>query len=420
MTAVATPANAVNPSLGKDCQICPPGPGQALKRRYRMSDLVARLRPNERAAQCHRLLAPGADQVAIMRDQAGGRAYYDHLIVCNRVWECPVCSARISAARADELHEAIGAAGRLGLHPVLLTLTVQHNQGADLAELLADLLAAWRDFKGRRGWDELRDEFGWVGDIRSLETTYGAAGWHPHLHILVFTSIELTPGYLAAFRRWVAERWAELLKKRGRTASYAAGVDAQTADKYVTEYIAKFGRAPENAWGPGDEMTRHTTKRGRHGGLTPWQILELYGAPLDSPLWEQPGAECVGSRKRAGALFVEYANAFKGRSQLHYSRGLRDTLGQAPPPPDNEIEEIPAQAEQLVTLGRHSWARICRRGLRGELLAVAGAGGYAALVEWLARQGIHLIDLSEFDMIGPPAQAAAPARPPTVNQPTLI
>lgn len=411
---VIDPAKPVPPSLGSTRQICVQPGAEQLNRRYRLQSLAARLRPGERVSQCHRAIAPGAGAVTIMHSAADERAWYQQLVVCNRVWECPVCSARIAATRVDELNEAIGQARRLGLHPNLVTLTLQHHQSDELVDLVDALLSSVRAFKSGRGWADLRDEYDWRGDVRDLEVTYGENGWHPHCHLLIFTGIELDATTASGLRAWVAERWRSILARHDATASFTHGVDVQCGDEYLAQYLAKFGKTPEqHTWGLADELARSPSKRAHRDGLTPWGLLELYGMkPDDLALTEV--AHLVKTPKRAGALFVTYADAMKGRSQLHWSRGLRDMLALAPEPvADEKIVDQAADAESIVTLGAQSWGRICKLEKRGELLAVAGAGGRAALVAWLALHGITVIDLSEFDTVKPPPPPAdsPPAAP---------
>ena len=84
-----------------------------------------------------------------------GRCYYAGLMACGSVWACPVCAAKIQQVRADEVRRAIAAAGRLGLAPWLLTLTVPHTRHDDLAGLLKAFTGSLGTlFKGR-GWRSL-------------------------------------------------------------------------------------------------------------------------------------------------------------------------------------------------------------------------------------------------------------------------
>ncbi|PCN86444.1 hypothetical protein AS583_19820 [Acinetobacter baumannii] len=62
-------------------------------------------------------------------------------------------------------------------------------------------------------------------------------------------------------------------------------------------------------------MTKGHIKKGKEGGLTPFDLLQLS--------FED---ELVFGRKPS-QLFKEYAAAFKGARQLMWSRGLKDVLG---------------------------------------------------------------------------------------------
>ena len=101
-------------------------------------------------------------------------------------WTCPVCAAKISERRRHEVAYAMKQAEVLGLRVVLVTLTVPHALGDDVAYIVDRMSSAWtRLWQGRRG-QELRLTLGIWGHIRALEVTHGANGFHPHFHALVF------------------------------------------------------------------------------------------------------------------------------------------------------------------------------------------------------------------------------------------
>lgn len=335
-----------------------------------------------------------------MYSKERGQARYKNLYLCNDVWACPTCAARIAAGRRDELQTGLAAAFQKGWTPVLVTLTLRHHQGDRLATLLDALLASVRGFKSGRGFKDLRYEYDWRGDVRGLEVTYGANGWHPHCHLLVFLGRELTSSQLSGFRRWIAERWQHQLELRGQSASLEHGVDVRAADADIADYVAKFGRAPENTWTSADEIARSISKRGHRDGLTPWQLLDLYGRDQDDDLLQQ-NAAIVKSGDHAGRLYVEYAETFATRSQLQWSRGLRDALDMGRELDDDEvIDDIPGDEEEIAMIDGEAWKLICRLELRGELLDVAAAYGRAGLRAWLKALGISHIDL--VTLTGPP------------------
>ena len=95
--------------------------------------------------------------------------------------------------------------------------------------------------------------------------------------------------------------------------------------------------------------------------------------------------------KRSGALFVEYAETFKGARQLVWSKGLKQRF-EIDSISDEELAE--QQDEEAMLLGRltlEDWKMIVRQERRGELLVVASNGGWPA-VERYIRALQHLQD----------------------------
>ena len=114
----------------------------------------------------------------------------------------------------------------------------------------------------------------------------------------------------------------------------------------------------------------------------------------------------VGDRW-AGALFQEFAEAFKGKRQLFWSAGLKDRY----PVEDADDSTLAAQVDDsAVMLGAfsaHQWRCIVRAGIRGHLLLVAQAGDWS--------QVLHFVD-GAVAVFGPELLAGAPrpcgAEPP--------
>lgn len=368
------------------------------KRRYKLQDYAARLLPNHRVAQCQRLLTPTAAGISVMHSPECKSAYFRNTITCNRLWECPVCAEKITNQRREELSAAIASARRLGWSPVLLTATLRHSKADKLADVLGALLAAWRAFTSGKGYQELSEQWYWQGSIKSLEPTYGINGWHPHLHFLIFLSGDPKSFNIGGFKDMVSDRWMQVLKRQGFDASYEHGIDVRTADADIADYVAKFGREPKEAgWTASREMTKGGSKRGKQEGLTPFQLLEIFGKGDDSEEYLQASG-VVGSSKQAGALFSEYVAAFSGRKQLVWSRGLREALALAPELSDaDEAAVQPADAVELVLIERSSWKLIAASGRRGDLLDVAAAGDAIQLRAWLwANFRIMHYDLEEW------------------------
>ncbi len=124
--------------------------------------------------------------VQVRQSEKSKRAYYAGLMKCASVWVCPVCAPKIQAVRALEVRTAIDNWTAQGGSVVLVTQTIPHGRRDLLQPLLERFTTALRKFKGQRGYERARDKFRITGSIRALEVTYGANGWHPHAHTILF------------------------------------------------------------------------------------------------------------------------------------------------------------------------------------------------------------------------------------------
>lgn len=404
--------SSLDSTLGNDRRHCvpilPPDDDQnresITEYRYRLQGLARELlvHHDPRLKNCLRTTAPFSGPIVeVRRNPDTGSAHYRNLELCNHPWTCPVCAARISNHRRQELSAALAAAKLLNWQPVMVTYTLQHNYRDHLEPLLRGLLEALRLFKSGRAYQEIKAEYGLQGGIRVLEPTYGENGWHPHVHELLFLDLgdtKLTPAMAAGLRKWIVDRWVGCLRKFNLDASYAHGVDVRTADSAIADYIAKHGREPrEKTAGVEHEITGAANKRARHDALTPFQLLEAYE---------------YGS-KRAGRLFVEYAETMSGRHQIAWSKGLRAALAL----PEELIDsEIPGFEEESTTftaveIDQANFSKLAMYELRGTLLVLVAAGEFLLLEQLFTRYGIKATIRTSAPEVAPPA-APAPRAPP--------
>lgn len=321
------------------------------------------------------MIVPGSDEVDIYHSERRQSAHYRKLELCGSPWTCPVCSARIAELRRREM---VAAVNRVGVFPVLLTFTLQHTIHDRLQDLLDDLRNAYRDFKVGAPWQRLRDEFYWFGDVSSLETTHGYEnGWHPHMHGLWLATRPLDTFGTGALKQRLFDRWTAKLAKYGRDCDWEHGVDVKAGNRFLAQYIAKFGRLPvqnkrpvSGKWTVVDELTKANSKIGKLDHRTPFQLLLDY----------------TNGDHQAGALFVEYAGVFKGRHQLHWSHGLKKALGIDQVSDEDAAKPAIADAEYLTSISRVEWWRVLQLPVdrRGELLDVARAGDAELVHLWLA------------------------------------
>lgn len=334
--------------------------------RYQLQSVSRRLLPDyKRLGQCLRQPIPNTSHVLIKARGDLLQARYGNLIRCGSVWVCPVCAATISEYRRHELVSLISVARSKGLAVYLETLTMRHHRWHKVGALLEALREAQRFMAaGRNGSVFFRDRFGFVGSVSALEVTYGAHGWHPHIHNLLLIPHEEDSGAVAHYRR---SRWLASLRRVGLDGNeHAYRLDATNGA--VADYVSKWGHEPAHTpWGAESELSKAHLKRGRGGSLSPFQILEL--------------AQDDGE---AASLYLDYANAFKGRNQLRWTPGLRQMIGLD----DLSDDMIAAGAGDiemplLALLPHDAWRIIKSSDARGELLNVARYGDYDRLSTWL-------------------------------------
>jgi hypothetical protein len=291
---------------------------------------------------CHNGVANACDSIAIKRQVSGDSARLNGVTTCKSVWACPICSARICAARQVEVAAAMKAHIDAGGYVFLLTRTFPHELDMPVAELLEKEKVARAMFRNSRRWRAGKNAR--TGYICSLEVTRGDNGWHPHTHELVFATpdafgetTELNGGKLTSrVIDELKETWYECLRKAGlcersqMSDVLAHGLDVR-GGQWAAEYVAKFGR--DQKWGMSREITKHASKvgGGLHG-LHPFQLLDFSMRGDDV----------------AGQLFREYVAAFQGKRMLSWSKGLKKLLLGEEEMTDEEAEASALPEEEVV------------------------------------------------------------------------
>lgn len=322
-----------------------------------------------RLNKCLRLRAAHQD-IQVWKSVEHKTTHYKGLQTCGSVWICPVCSAKISERRRLEIIQAMDAHKAAEGCVNMLTLTAPHQVKDNLVELLAKQAKALNNFWKDRVVKEILAEMGTIGQIRALEPTHGRLspqnnGWHPHYHVLMFQGIgvdlarfdqaQMTDWQVRLYLRWAARCVAAGLGEP----SYAHGLKLDNGDQ-AAKYVSK--------WGLEDEMTKGHTKKALHGE-TPFDLLRALLADKGD--------------KQAAALFIEYAKAFKGKRQLHWSKGLKK-LYQVKEKTDEALAaETDDKARLLGMLTVDQWRDVLAVEGRGSVLQVAASGGWDALAAYL-------------------------------------
>lgn len=235
---------------------------------------------------------------------------------------------------------------------------------------------------------------GWVkgsgcvmGMIVALEVTHTkAGGWHPHFHIVVFvdTGTEKQAAKLLTKMRKI---WIQSLKTQGLYARGEVGfrIDGgASAGTYVSKFgagtgieisgdrkaddavsgkawVGDEGTKAARSWGMAEELTGSHAKRDKKegAGANPWQLLEYHTFAEDAVIESREDL----TPAKAGALFVEFGEAFHGKQQLQWSPGLKDLVGLLDKT-DEEIIEAADEAESklkriLASVAPWDWKYLC-------------------------------------------------------------
>lgn len=342
--------------------------------RFILQSGARQLLPNERVAHCLRKPVPGAETVDIAYSQKLGRAAYRNLVVCARIWQCPVCAARISEERRKTLS---GQLMRLPYQPIMLTYTLSHKRGDKLEALLTLVSDAHRKFRQGRAWQKIKRDYGMIASLRALEVTHGINGWHVHIHEIVLLQRNLDREMIE-LNHELKTRWTAIVARLGGNANYEHGLDVSLDRKAVGEYVSKHGiedfRA-RSVWGMENEVTKSVSKLAKKGGRTPMQLLYDY---------------CFESDLRAGMLFKEYVEAFRGKRQLHPA-SFADLFGEEDLPDEAIAADSDSSFNWMLSLTLPQWWLIWnRKDYRGHLLQMADCGDFQTVADWLRPLGIEL------------------------------
>lgn len=318
-----------------------------------------------RTAKCKWLTVAGAVGVHASREH--GSAFYSGVMNCGNVWVCPVCAAKVQERRREEVAQAVAWGEAEGLQSVMVTLTFPHYAWQKLDELLKQQADALHRLRAGAPWSRFKKDAGYEGLIRSLELTLGQNGWHPHTHELWFVSA----GVDAEAMKWkILDRWRNCCARAGlldlNNAAQVAAFDAHAVDVKgwctASDYLAK--QDDSRHWGVDAEIAKASTKEGRAKGKHPFSLLTRYSE----------------GDQRAGAKFVEYAAAIKGKRQLYWSSGLKGRVGLDEKTDEEVADEQKDEADVLGYLSIDEWRLIRSKGLRVRVLELAESnGGWPAI-----------------------------------------
>lgn len=364
----------------------PQNPDALRQARYDLQDVARGILPKSRTAKCQRIRTKNMD-VQVFKSLEHGSAHYGGLQTCGSVWTCPVCAAKIANVRRAELQSAMAMHKAAGYFVDLLTLTAPHQKTHALHDLIEWQAKALHSFWSDRQTKAVFKEMGMVGLVRALEVTHGRKdtnnGWHPHYHVLLFHGVDV-PALLEIdeetredWKDRLYEVWQRVCVKAGLgRPSYKHGIKLDPGQE-ASDYVSK--------WGLEDEMTRGHIKKSAKGE-TPFDFLRAY---LSDPKDAQ-----------AAGLFIEFANVFKGKRQLFWSKGLKARFA-VEDLSDEEAADLQEQpAELMGAISREQWGDVLATKQRGNVLKIAAGSGWHEVTRFLwLLDGARLGDEIPLDVI---------------------
>ena len=359
----------------------PPPPGTARDgsrrdRRYMLRSVLWTFSDLARLHKCGRTRVTGFVGVRY----SGGGAGFAGLASCGSVWACPVCSAKILARRSLEIGVGLLTWESDGGRLVMGTLTMRHHKGHRLSQEWDALGSAWANVMRSRVWTKWLARLGSPGLVRVVEVTYGANGWHVHLHFVLLVAGTTTHELVSEFSAWVTAKWSRALVLagmpgalvRGQDVHLVRGVEAATE---VGQYLVK-----SSAYGSAESLGRELmgtwskTARSPHGTEPAWSLAEDFGRSGEADLLD---------------LWNEYERGSKGKRQCTWSKGLRDLLAVGAEISDEDVAAEVLGDVDLVRITAEGWTAALRsHEPTSRILAAVEHGGVAGLTAYLDDHGI--------------------------------
>lgn len=288
-------------------------------------------------------------KIEVKFSQEKRRAFYSGLATCGSVWDCPICSAKISARRAEDINLGVDNWMDRGGSIVMVTYTLRHDINDRLDVLSRVLTDATRFVHSGAPYARLKERIGIKGSITATEILYNRDnGWHIHKHQVLF--LDNNQVNIEDLQRWIYARYESYLESKGFDSLPDVGVK-------VSEICSERSQLPGyiTKWGIENELTALDKKVSK--GMTPFEMLDYQD--LDSE-------------------FAEYSLAMYGKRRLVWSKGLRSLLGLGSELTDQQLAEVEdyltADVVTLKEIPVHEWHYIRAHDLKCQVLENAERG----------------------------------------------
>ncbi|MNX75757.1 Replication protein [compost metagenome] len=288
------------------------------------------------------------------------------LQTCQLTKVCPSCSKREAFLEALEVREALRACMDRGGSILLVTLTIPHEVGETLVDLLTLINSVQKTFRARKAFKNLKTNGLLFGDIRKLEVVYSArSGWHPHFHLLLYFNRRLSQSAVEDLRVQFSSSWSKI---------YARALQLA----YVNDHLLDRGVHISDETGSDSHLDTYLTKS------------PLNESNVAHASFEQPGDKqsytigdllCLASKgsERAVELVQEYGAAIRNLHQLRWSNGLAALLRIDRRKLRERSKVANPPHEVFAKIDNPTWNRMAQRGLVPMMRKAAVLGRQAVL-----------------------------------------
>ena len=314
---------------------------------------------------------------------------------CNNSWACPECTARQMAKYSKRIAAGIDALAKQGYAATMFTMTIFHSAMQSCEDSFFLLRKAWELMDKQKTWrrkkkdgsyyvnagvwSQFYNRFNLKHHVKTLETTYGKHGWHPHIHMLIWVKKE----DLQAVGEWeqkLNECWADCVdraakilykdnEKQYEIRKFLESKTDRDDSQHLGFHISKTDNGKIKQWSSGDylcgwggenELTGLGMKVARKDNMSPFQMLEK--------AWELKETDITESN-RLLELYLNFAyTVIKNRiARIAFSRtGLKAIIDEHLQ--TEEFKEILKKKKDALSIGTYQniawftsrqWGEIC-------------------------------------------------------------
>jgi hypothetical protein len=272
-------------------------------------------------------------------DEETGQTRFLGYCSCDNVWLCPRCGPKLEQEKRRLLKDDIWVWENEGYTVAFVVFTLQHFNREKLETVSARVEKALAKMLDSRKGRKFKEDWKIYGRLRSPDYTYGENGHHPHLNALLFLERRcLSTLEKQIFEAELSTLWADYVEKIGGYADLEHGCYVtfdriyDKADYIAGKVMGSEYRGTEvkpGEWGAAEELTQTRQKTSRRLSFTAAGLLRYYAGWDEmkfSKDQEIPEWLTEFTPSRAGQVFQEYAEVYKGKHFVDSSAGLRGRL----------------------------------------------------------------------------------------------